>query len=162
MEKIKYKGKKVWCYIDGRSKEKLYQIYIRIKNCTINPNHYQYKDYGGRGIKMCDEWLKDYQAFKKWAYENGYNDKAPKGECTLDRINNDGNYEPNNCRWVNSNVQARNRRTTILLKYNNKIQCAKDWAKELNISYPTFIFKMNSGCTIEEIIKWNKEREERK
>lgn len=155
MEK-EHKENKVWCYIDGRSKERLYAIYIRIKHCTSKPNHQSYVDYGGRGIKMCDEWLNDYLTFKKWAYENGYNDKLPKGQCTIDRIDNNGDYEPSNCRWVNSKQQARNRRTTRLIEYNNKKQCAKDWAKELNVSYPTFIYHINNGLTIDDIIKWKR------
>ena len=158
MEKSKYKGNTVWCYIDGRSKDRLYKIYERIKNCTINSNHPQYKDYGNRNIKMCDEWLNDYQAFKKWAYESGYKDNAPKGKYTIDRINNNGNYEPNNCRWISYKEQARNRRTTILLEYNNKKQCAKDWSEELKIPYPTFIYKIKRGYTISQIVESRKER----
>ena len=158
--KCQYKSK-VTNYIDGRSKERLYHVYQSARQRVINPKNGLYRMYGGRGIKMCDEWLSDYQAFKKWAYENGYDDKAPRGICTLDRIDVDGNYEPNNCRWITIQEQEINQTTTRLITYDGKTQCAKDWAKELKISYNTFLLKINSGYTIEQIIKWNKERRER-
>lgn len=68
--------------------------------------HAAYKDYGGRGIQICDEWLDDYKAFRSWALENGYRDGL-----TIDRIDHDGNYEPGNCRWVSRARQMRNIRT---------------------------------------------------
>jgi hypothetical protein len=71
---------------------------------TLNPNHKSYNNYGGRGITLCDEWL-DVQNFWDWAMSNGYSD-----ELSIDRIDNDGNYEPNNCRWVGDTIQARNQR----------------------------------------------------
>lgn len=64
----------------------------------------------GRRIKICDEWLNDFTAFNKWAYENGYDENAPKLACTIDRINNDLGYSPENCRWVDIATQNRNKR----------------------------------------------------
>ena len=110
--KCQYKPK-LSNYIDGRSKERIYTIYMGAKQRVINPKNPQYRLYGGRGIKMCDEWLNDYQAFKKWAYNNGYDDKALRGECTLDRIDVNGNYEPSNCRWITNTEQQHNKRNNI-------------------------------------------------
>lgn len=74
-----------------------------------NPNAPKYPIYGGRGIKVCDEW-QDYAKFREWACENGYNPDAPYGKCTIDRIDVDKGYEPTNCRWVDMKIQNNNRR----------------------------------------------------
>ena len=97
----------------GGRKDRLYKTFANMKNRCYNENSTDYMYYGARGIKLCDEWLNDYSAFKKWAYENGYDDKAKHGECTIDRIDVNGNYEPSNCRWVSMSVQSKNRRNVI-------------------------------------------------
>lgn len=81
-----------------------------MKTRCYNPHSENYKNYGGRGIKICKEWLNDYTKFSKWAYLNGYNENAKKMECTIDRINVNGNYEPSNYRWVDMSVQNKNKR----------------------------------------------------
>lgn len=81
------------------------------KRCN-NPKDKSYKYYGALGVKVCEEW-NSYQAFKVWALNNGYDENAPHGECTIDRINPFGDYTPNNCRWVNMMVQSHNKRARM-------------------------------------------------
>lgn len=96
-------------YKDGRRKERLYVVWnTMLKRCYCTTSK-TYKNYGGRGITVCDEWH-DYPRFREWAYNNGYDEAAPKWECTIDRIDNNGNYEPSNCRWVDMSVQRKNKR----------------------------------------------------
>ena len=75
-----------------------------------NPNNNVYEYYGGRGIKVCDEWDKNYTTFESWALKQGYDPESPRGKCTVDRINNDGDYCPDNCRIVDMKTQCSNRR----------------------------------------------------
>ena len=89
----------------GLNSTRLYNIWSHMKTRTLNPKHKHYNDYGGRGITICNEWKNDFKAFYDWAMSNGYSD-----ELSIDRIDNDGNYEPNNCRWVTQTIQARNTR----------------------------------------------------
>lgn len=105
-EKLRTNGVK-----HGGAYSRLYTVWAGMKQRCSNPAHKSYKDYGGRGINVCEEW-DDFGKFHDWALENGYNDEAQFGECTLDRIDVDGNYEPNNCRWVTLKEQASNKRNS--------------------------------------------------
>jgi hypothetical protein len=92
--------------------------------CSIISNT-NYKNYGGRGVKVCDEWVDNYKAFRGWALQNGYSD-----ELTIDRIDNDGNYEPGNCRWVTADEQARNKRSTVRLTAFGETKPMLEWLKD--------------------------------
>lgn len=90
--------------VDGRSKTNLYRTYQNMKARCSNKNLPNYHRYGGRGIKVCDEWMNNFDTFKEWAHSNGYNE-----DLSIERINNDGNYEPNNCKWIPMPDQQKNK-----------------------------------------------------
>lgn len=96
----------------GSHKDRLYQVWLGMRQRCRYKKHRDFHSYGGRGIKVCDQWIHDYASFKNWAMSNGYDPNAPYGVCTLDRIDVDGPYEPENCRWVTAEKQASNRRNT--------------------------------------------------
>ena len=119
---------------DGRTKEKLYHVWASMKNRCNNPNDPHFKDYGGRGIRVCEKWngSHSYPEFKKWAYENGY-----KEGLSIDRIDVNGDYCPENCRWVSQKVQTRNLRCNISITYKNETHILSDWAEILNVNVNT-------------------------
>lgn len=123
----------------GDARERLYCIYIGMKKRCYNPNNNAYKYYGGRGIKICDEWLENYLNFKSWALNNGYTEKL-----TIDRIDVNGDYEPSNCRWVTMKVQANNKTDSVYIDYNGKSQTLRQWCDELNLDYKLMVERFYS------------------
>lgn len=97
-------------YRHGDAYNRLYNVWRGMKQRVYDENHISYKYYGGRGIGICEEWASSYEAFRSWAFSNGYNEDAPRGSCTLDRIDVNGDYKPDNCRWVSMKVQQNNHR----------------------------------------------------
>lgn len=94
----------------GETDTRLYGVWQNMKHRCYLPTVPGYHRYGGRGITVCDEWRNDYSAFSKWAHQNGYDEKATRSACTLDRIDNDKGYSPENCRWVSMKQQCNNKR----------------------------------------------------
>lgn len=92
-----------------KSKIRLHTVWKSMKTRCYNPHSNYYRRYGGRGITICNEWKDDFQAFYDWAMANGYDENAPRGKCTIDRIDNDKGYSPDNCRWVDMKTQISNR-----------------------------------------------------
>lgn len=106
-----------------------------------------YERYGGRGIKMCDEWINNPQSFYEWSINNGY-----AKELTIDRIDVNGNYEPSNCRWVTKEVQDNNRRTNRKITYNGETKTLSQWARKYNINTTTLSDRLKMGMAIDEAL----------
>lgn len=136
----------------GYRHTKIYGVYCGMKDRCYNPNNPRYKDWGGRGITICDEWLKNPQAFCEWAYSNGYKEDAAYGECTIDRIDTNGNYEPSNCRWITNEEQQRNKRNSIKMEYNGETHTMREWAEILNIPYNKITMAHRKGKSIKDIL----------
>lgn len=120
---------KEYIYHSTMRKTKLYNTYYNMKDRCYNPKHHAYNNYGGRGIYICDEWLSDKTKFFDWALANGYNDNL-----TIDRIDNNKGYSPDNCRWVDGTIQNSNKRTSLRFKYNNEWLTLNKIAQRENIS----------------------------
>lgn len=141
------------------SNKRLYAVYAAMVGRCTDPNSKRYHHYGGRGIKVCDSWLNSYDEFAKWAYDNGYDPLAKHGECTLDRIDVNGNYEPNNCRWISNAEQQLNRRNNHLISYNGKTQTVKEWCVELGLPETKVRWHLQKGETLDEIVKFFETKE---
>lgn len=133
----------------GLSGTRIERIYYNMISRCYNSNTPKFKNHGGRGIKVCEEWLGEngLTNFNEWAINNGY-DKS----LTLDRINNDGDYAPNNCRWTTNEIQHKNRRTTIYIEFNGERKTVQEWSKELDIPTNTIYGRYFKGLEPEEIL----------
>lgn len=127
---------------------RLYRIWAGMKDRCYNPGATKYHRYGARGIKVCDEWLNDFQVFHDWALSNGYGENL-----TIDRIDNDGNYCPQNCRWATNEEQCNNREHHILLTIGGETKTIAQWAKDTGLKYRTIHARYNRGCTGESLIR---------
>ena len=136
------------------SNKRLYSIYEAMLDRCNNPNSSKYHNYGGRGIKVCQEWIESYDTFAQWAFDSGYAPLAKRGECTLDRVDVNGNYEPNNCRWITNSEQQLNRRNNHLITYNGKTQTVKEWGIELGIPDKKLRWHLQQGKSLEEIVRY--------
>lgn len=129
----------------------LQQKLCDMKRRCYNPEEKLYKDYGGRGIKVCDEWMdkkEGHSNFQKWAVENGWEEGR-----SIDRIDVNGNYEPSNCRWATPEEQANNRRNNNYVTINGVTKTTSEWARQIGISQNAFTGRINSGWTGEELLK---------
>jgi hypothetical protein len=132
-----------WNYKNGLSASRLGRTYRNMINRCYRENFPEYYLYGGRGIQVCDEWRNKENGFVnfcEWALANGYNE-----ELSIDRANNNGNYEPSNCRWVDKYVQANNKRNNHKIIINGEIDTVGNWSRRLNISYWNLLHYSKGG-----------------
>jgi hypothetical protein len=125
-------------------KSRLYHIWEDMKSRCNNVKNQRYKDYGGRGITVCDLWANDFKAFYDWAMANGYSD-----ELTIDRENVNGIYEPGNCRWATQKEQSNNRTTNKMIEYNGETKTLMQWADDLGFEYHVLKNRLNRNWTVE-------------
>lgn len=130
---------------------RLYAIWNSMRQRCNNPRSRAYQNYGGRGISICPEW-DDYDTFRKWAYSAGYDDGSPRGTHTLDRIDVNGQYSPDNCRWTTMKAQSSNKRDTIYLSYMGQRKTLTDWSNETGIAYSTLWKRRLYGFSPERIL----------
>nr|DAF51438.1 MAG TPA: homing endonuclease [Siphoviridae sp. ctrCN24] len=121
----------------GKANTRLYKIWIGIKERCYNPKQINYNLYGGRGIKMCEEWL-NFETFYRWAINNGYSNKL-----TIDRIDNNLNYMPSNCRWATNVQQANNRRSNRIIEHNGEFHTLQEWSKITGVSSDTIRMRID-------------------
>lgn len=150
------------CKTHGMTKTRTYNIYHAMMQRCYDKNQHAYKRYGGAGITVCDRWIE--------SFENFLNDmgECPSSKHSIDRIDSRGNYEPQNCRWVTSDIQSRNRNVTIKIPYKGEMRCVVDVANEIGMKYTTLYMRIYQyGWSIEKAIltpinksHWKKQKHE--
>lgn len=131
----------------GLSNTRLFRIWSGMKRRCYNPNDKRYKDWGGRGIKICQEWLDSFLNFYKWATSNNYADNL-----TIDRIDVNGNYCPENCRWVKPNIQANNKRNNRIIEYQGQEYTLQQLSDKYNINRHTLLGRLEANWTLEDAL----------
>lgn len=131
----------------GMTKTRIFNIWITMKQRCYNPNKQHYECYGGRGVKVCQEWLYDFMKFYEWAMNNGYEESL-----TLDRIDMNGNYEPFNCRWVDLKTQANNKRNNCFVEWNGEVYTIAELSEISGINYSVMYYRIHKGWDIDKAV----------
>lgn len=125
---------------------KLYGVWTAMLGRCRNHNCSAFKNYGGRGISVCPLWSQSFSSFRDWANKNGYKDGL-----TIDRINNNGDYEPSNCRWITRAEQNKNYRRNRFITYKGETLCLSDWANRYGINRTTIAWRIAAGKPLNEV-----------
>lgn len=136
----------------GKGYDRLVNVWKAMLGRCENPNNHAYKNYGGRGISVCEEWH-NFSNFQKWMLDNGYDINAETGKTTIDRINNDEGYRPNNCRITTNSIQALNRRSNIIVTYDGNTYVLKELCKKYNFNYQLVHSRLKRGWSIERAVQ---------
>lgn len=135
-------------YKHGQRHSRIYNIYYHMKNRCYNVKDNRYNQYGDRGIKVCDEWKNSFKSFYEWSMNNGYNDNL-----TIDRIDNNGNYEPLNCRWVDNFTQMQNRSNNHFITINGETKVLFEWCRIYGLNPTTINQRIKRGWKKEDWFK---------
>lgn len=125
----------------------LHNVWKTMRRRCYDVNHNDYKWYGSRGVYVCDEWKDNYLAFKEWAENNGYRE-----DLTIDRIDSDGAYSPDNCRWVSMKEQCNNRHSSIFYTFNGQTHTLAEWSEIYDIPYSRLYSRLHRGIDFSEAI----------
>lgn len=130
----------------GMSESRIYTIWVGMKDRCTNVHNVEYEQYGGRGILVCEEW-QTFEPFYEWAFANGYRE-----ELTIDRVDNNGNYEPSNCRWSTYSEQANNTSRNHVLRFNDEEHTIREWEDILGVRPNTIRGRIWKGWTVEQAL----------
>lgn len=133
--------------VHGKRKTKLYGVWCSMKSRCNNPNTKGYKNYGERGIIVCDEWMKSFKDFFDWSIRNGY-----KEGLQIDRIDNDGNYEPSNCRWVTRKENMNNTSKNVYMEYKGEKLTLSQWSDRFGVSEKLISERLKNGWSSKEVL----------
>lgn len=131
----------------GDCRARLYNIWIKMRNRCSNPKCKDWNSYGGRGIKVCSEWQESYFAFRDWAYANGYDESK-----SIDRIDVNNGYSPENCRWADDIAQANNKRSNHVITYQGEKMSLADAARLAAVPYDTLKRRISCGWDVEKAV----------
>lgn len=131
----------------GESRSKLYFVWNDMKSRCNDSNAKAYKHYGGRGIKVCEEWERSFVCFRNWAFKNGY-----KQGLTLDRKDVNKGYNPENCRWTTMKIQSNNKRNNRLITYNQETHTISEWSEITGIGKDTIRYRLNAKWPVEDVL----------
>lgn len=142
--------------------KRLKNVWWNIKRRCYDERSDSFVNYGARGIGMCDLWRYDFYAFQDWAFQSGYDEHAPQGVCTIERIDNNKGYSPDNCRWATAREQANNRRNNFNVTFYGKTKTVSDWARELGLDKTTLLFRLKNkmwtteeAMTVPVVVDWH-------
>lgn len=128
-------------------KHRLGSVWLKMVGRCLDPSSKNYKDYGGRGITVCEEWKEDRSAFVQWALDNGY-----KFFTSLDRIDNNKGYSPSNCRWVDCKTQNRNKRSNVYIEFHGERICVGELAERTGLPDQLIRLRINRGWSVERAV----------
>lgn len=132
----------------GSTHNRLYRIWSNMKSRCNNPKASRYDRYGGRGIMVCSEWMHDFESFYNWSINHGYSD-----ELSLDRIDGDKGYSPDNCRWVDGHCQNKNKSNVPSYEFHGKRFTQSEVYSLFGVKRTTFQRRIKKGCSVEEALK---------
>lgn len=133
--------------VHGKKRTKLYGVWCAMKERCTNPANKSYRNYGGRGVRVCDAWAVSFPSFEKWANDSGY-----KEGLTIDRIDSNKGYSPSNCRWATTSEQNRNYRRNVMITYQGETLCLSDMANKHGVNRTTVAYRLKAGKTVEEAL----------